>query len=711
MTKLKHWIVEQQDDLSILTLDVAKKHQNVLSSAVIAELNQALDEIEKHNPKGLIIKSAKPSGFIAGADVGEFQQIETKQQATEFLRFANQVINRIEAFTMPTVAMINGVCLGGGLELALACDYRVAVDQPTIRLGLPEVKLGIHPGFGGTVRLIDLIGVVAAMDLILSGRTVIPYVAKKIGMIDFCVAERQLQRTAEFLIDKEPLPKRAGVMNQALHLLPLRYLVAQYLKKQVSAKIKKAHYPAPYAVIELWATHGGDRKAMLEAEQQSVAKLITTITSKNLVKVFFLQQQLKKVAKPKLKTPKLKAPEFQRVHVIGGGIMGGDIAAWCVLQGLTVTLHDRSVEALSRATKRAHQLFTRKLKQPRPIERAMDRFQQDLAGNGAQNADVIIEAIFENAAAKIAVFSELIKIAKPDALLATNTSSIPLETITSALKTNLSQRKRLVGLHFFNPVANMQLIEIVRGKNTTAQAVNRAAVFANRIGRLPVVVKSSPGFLVNRVLMPYILEAVELLKEGVVASLIDKVATNFGMPMGPITLADTVGLDICHQVGENLSQSFGGTLPELLQQKVYDGHLGKKSGRGFYTWEKGRIKKDHSVLARSSNQPDNDIEDRLMFRYLNESVACLHEGIVSDSAQLDAALIFATGFAPFRGGPIHHIADQQPPLMLARLKQLHDKYGARFQPAEGWSNLPDNGHCDRILDNTPNNTPNPSEKT
>ncbi len=680
MTTLKNWIIEEQDELCILTLDVPKKPQNILSSAVITELDQALDYIEKLAVKGLIVKSAKATGFIVGADIGEFQNFQTRQQATEYIHFANKVINRIEALAMPSVAMINGVCLGGGLELALACDYRVVADETTIRLGLPEVKLGIHPGFGGTVRLIETIGVLSAMNLILAGRAVMPYMAYKKGMVDLCVPERQLQRAAAFIINKKAPLKRAGVINKLITFAPIRHLVAKYLTKQVAAKIKQAHYPAPYAVIELWKEHGDNRHAMFKAEQKSIAKLFTSTTSKNLVKVFFLQQQLKKAGKSKVG----HSEKFQHVHIIGGGVMGGDIAAWCALRGLAVTLHDHSSEALARATKRAHRLFSKKLKQPRLVERAMDRFQQDSSGSGAQSADVIIEAIFENVEAKIKLFSELVKTAKADAILATNTSSIPLETINAALDTNSSQRGRLVGLHFFNPVAKMQLIEIVRGENTHAKVTNRASAFANRIGRLPVVVKSSPGFLVNRVLMPYILEAVELLKDGVPAPLIDQVATDFGMPMGPITLADIVGLDICCQVGENLIQSFGGELPELLQQKVSNGYIGRKSGHGFYTWKNGHPKKDTLQKSRHLSVRSTEVEDRLIFRYLNECIACLHEGIVNDREQLDAALIFATGFAPFRGGPINHMTKQSPPIMLDRLKQLHDSHGDRFKPAKGW---------------------------
>lgn len=678
MTKVKNWTIEERDNLCVLTLDLAKQRQNVLSLSVLTELGEALDEIEKLSVTGLIVKSAKASGFIAGADISEFQQMESEQQAAEFIQFANQIIDRIEALPMPSVAMINGHCLGGGMELALACDYRVATDEATIRLGLPEVKLGIHPGFGGTVRLIETIGVRPAMNLMLSGRTVIPYVAKKMGLIDLCVPKRQLERAAAFIIAKKPPIRQAASINKILNLGTFRYLIAQYLKRQIAAKAKEAHYPAPYAVIELWKEYGGDRAAMLKAEQKSVAKLFTTSTAKNLVKVFFLQERLKKIAK----SEKDEYEDFQHVHVIGAGVMGGDIAAWCALRGLTVTLHDRSAEALARATKRAHRLFSKTLKQPRLVERAMDRFQQDTAGSGAHSADVIIEAIFENAEAKTGVFSELAKVAKADAILATNTSSIPLETISGALP----KPGRLVGLHFFNPVAKMPLLEIVHGTKTYSKVCARAAAFAGRIGRLPIAVKSSPGFLVNRVLMPYALEAVALLKEGVSATLIDKVATDFGMPMGPITLADTVGLDICYRVGENLVNNFGGELPELLKEKVDNGQLGKKTGQGFYIWQKGSRKKDWLAIGkRASPRQVKDIEDRLIFRYLNECIACLDEGIVENSTQLDAALIFGTGFAPFTGGPISHITEQQPAAMLECLKQLHERYGERFKPARGWA--------------------------
>jgi 3-hydroxyacyl-CoA dehydrogenase/enoyl-CoA hydratase/3-hydroxybutyryl-CoA epimerase len=442
MPKLKYWRIEEQGHCCILTLDIPKKTQNVLSSATIKELDHALDQIDSLSTQGLIIQSGKTTGFIAGADINEFQVLENEQQAYEIVQLANRVFHRIESLAFPTVTMINGHCMGGGLELALSCDYRVSSDSPSIRLGLPEVKLGIHPGFGGIVRLTEQIGVPSAMDLILSGRTISPYTAGKMGIVDFCVPDRQLKRAALHIIEKKPPLHRAGKLKNLLNLSPVRYLMALVLRKRVAMRAKEAHYPAPYAVIDLWKNHGGDREAMFEAEQKSISRLFTTDTSRNLVKVFFLQEELKKLGRTN------NTDDYQRVHVIGAGVMGGDIAAWCALRGLHVTIHDRSAEALAKATQRANKLFRDKLKQPRLVERAMDLYQQDLTGAGATSADVIIEAIFENADAKISVFSEIEKVARPEAILATNTSSIPLETISSALR----RPGRLVGLHFFNPV-------------------------------------------------------------------------------------------------------------------------------------------------------------------------------------------------------------------------------------------------------------------
>ncbi|NNC99605.1 MAG: crotonase [Gammaproteobacteria bacterium] len=672
---MKNWTIENQQEICLLTLDKQDSSQNVLSVEVLDELARALDEIDALKPKGLIIASAKKSGFIAGADVNEFTQVATTEEAEKFVSEAHKTLNRIEKFAFPTVAMVNGHCLGGGLELALACDYRVVCDDPSTRLGLPEVLLGIHPGFGGTVRLIEKCGAPAAMDLMLSGRTVVPKVAKKMGFVDLAVPARQLRASADYLIGKAPPVTKISGWKHWLNAAPARAILAEILENKVAKRAAESHYPAPYAIIRLWREYGGNREKMLREEQRSASKLVTTPTSRNLVKVFFLQEHLKNLGKSSS-----DAEQFDRVHVVGAGVMGGDIASWCALKGLQVTIQDQNPEALARATRRAYDLFKRKLRDPRLVQRAMDRFQPDVEGTGVRRADVIIEAIFENAEAKIAVFQGLEKNAGPDAILATNTSSIPLESLCDAM----ANPGRLVGLHFFNPVAKMQLVEIVNGEKTDPVISQRATRFAGAIGRLPLPVKSSPGFLVNRILMPYLMEAVEMHKEGVPNAAIDKIATDFGMPMGPITLADTVGLDICHHVAENLTQSYGGEMPEVLSNKVKAGKLGKKTGKGFYNWVKGKPQKPKT---ESSYSPPADLQDRMIFRFLNETVACLYEGIVDSPALADGGLIFGTGFAPFRGGPVNYIVDQCQQSMLERLNTLHEKYGDRFKPSDGWTRL------------------------
>lgn len=359
--------------------------------------------------------------------------------------------------------------------------------------------------------------------------------------------------------------------------------------------------------------------------------------------------------------------------------MGGDIAAWCALRGLYVTLQDQDPKALSRVLKRARTLYQRQIGNPREVQAVMDRLIPDLKGQGVGRADVVVEAIFEDVKAKTALLSSLEPRLKKDALLATNTSSIPLEVLGKAL----SKPSRLVGLHFFNPVAKMQLVEIVAGKKTSKVEAQRAARFAHQIGRLPVPVSSSPGFLVNRILMPYLMEAVVLVSEGVPGAQIDTAAVDFGMPMGPVELADTVGLDICLSVAENLSESLGGEVPESLRSMVAAGKLGKKSGEGFYTWNSGRPDKPDS---NSSNNRDK-ISDRLIFRFLNETVTCLREGVVTNGDHLDAGMIFGTGFAPFRGGPLNYIKHTGTERMHLQLKALQEKFGERFEPDPGWQNL------------------------
>ena len=413
---------------------------------------------------------------------------------------------------------------------------------------------------------------------------------------------------------------------------------------------------------------------MMEEEANSVAHLIQGSKVRNLIRVFFLQTQLKGLGDKKAFTPK-------HVHVIGAGTMGGDIAAWCAYRGFTVTLQDREAKYLSKAFKRAHRLFDKRLKTTVDRNAALDRLIPDIRGDGVAKADVIIEAIFENIEAKHEIYQKIEPLMKADAVLATNTSSIPLETLASALK----NPDRLVGIHFFNPVAMMPLVEIVQTSSSSPTTVQQAIAFTQHIGKLPLPVKSSPGFLVNRILMPYLVEAMTLYDEGIAAEAIDKAATDFGMPMGPVELADTVGLDICQSVAKNLADAYGINVPVGLNQYVDAKKLGKKSGEGFYQYKNGKPVKDNDADLGDQKV----IRNRLIFRLLNEAVTCLDEGIVTDKDMLDAGIIFGTGFAPFRGGPMHYSLEKGVDTLTASMSDYESSYGVRFKPADGWTVLAD----------------------
>jgi len=672
----KNWHLEtDEDDVIWLHFDKAESSTNVFSADVFAEFFEILDQLSGINPKGLIILSDKESGFIAGANIEEFTQLESEEQALELIRVGQSAFDKLEALPFPTLSLINGFCLGGGLEMSLACDYRIALDEPKTRLGLPEVLLGIHPGWGGTIRLPRLIGAPAAMDLMLSGRTISARAAKKLGIVDRVAPQRHLKRAAKILILKRPAISASGKIRAIANTRVVRPLLAKYLRKQVAKRAPEKHYPAPYALIDLWEKYGGDEKIMLMEEAISVAQLVSGGTAQNLVRVFLLQERLKSLG---------KGVDFQpkHVHVIGAGIMGGDIAAWCALKGLTVTLQDREPKFIAPAIKRAHALFKKRLKAPHLVQAAKDRLIPDQQGSGVKSADVVIEAIIENKEAKQELFSQIESLLKPDTILATNTSSIPLDELSETLQ----QPDRLVGIHFFNPVAKMQLVEIVEGENTSQENKNKAAKFCRCIDRLPLPVKSSPGFLVNRILMPYLMEAVKLLEEGVPAQVIDRAATDFGMPMGPILLADTVGLDICLSVAEILGEALGLNVPEALRKKVKAGKLGVKSGQGFYQYKKGKQMKT-KVNVDNSDSHSEDIADRLILQMLNESIACLREGVIGNMDLVDVGMIFGTGFAPFRGGPMHYMEQRGRQDIVDRLKELEGQYGERFAADAGWQTI------------------------
>ena len=666
-------IVHDEERIAWLHFDKQDSQTNVLSQQVLEELGAIIKMLEAHSPKGVVILSDKESGFIAGADVKEFPNITTEEQAKQAVQRGHTVYNGLENLPCPTVALIHGFCLGGGLELALACNYRVADNDPSTKMGLPEVRLGIHPGFGGTMRLIRLVGVMAGLDAMLTGRNISARAAKKIGLVNYAVPRRHHIDAARSIINKPPAQRKLPFWNAILNHKQVRPWVAKFLSKKVAKKANRTHYPAPYAMIELWVRCYDDPQYMLNEEITSFVELIVGKTAQNLIRVFLLSERLKSLGRTSDYEPK-------HVHVIGGGVMGGDIAIWCALRGFKVTLQDQNMETLGKVMKRAYSLYKRRLKDRRSITGALDRLIPDIKGDGLVKADIVIEAIFEDAEVKRNLFSSIEPKLKDDAIIATNTSSIPLDELNTVLK----KPERLVGLHFFNPVAMMPLVEIVHSQKTSTTVSSHAAAFTRRIDRLPLPVTSTPGFLVNRILMPYLMEAVNLVEENIPLATIDRTALDYGMPMGPIELADTVGLDICLKVAEILSQHMDIAVPERLRSMVDEGLLGKKTGQGFYAFKNGKPVKP--AIPKDYQAP-TDIQDRLILRMINEAVACLRDKVVEDKELGDAGIIFGTGFAPFRGGPFNYIDSRGKDQLVKLLEQLEHRYGPRFKADQGWDNL------------------------
>jgi 3-hydroxyacyl-CoA dehydrogenase/enoyl-CoA hydratase/3-hydroxybutyryl-CoA epimerase len=680
MIALRHCRLETDaEGIAWLTLDKADASANSLGSEMMREADEVLRQIEASPPRGVVIRSGKRSGFVAGADINEFTTLQDVAQAERLVKAGQSVIDRFEALPCPTVAAIEGFALGGGLELALACTYRVAVGNDRLTLGFPEVLLGIHPGFGGTVRSVQLIGASAALDLMLTGRNVRGAKALAMGLVDRLVESADaLDDAARDMIRRRPAPRRAPLAQRLLSWAPVRPFIAKKARAGVARKARREHYPAPYAIIDLWERHGAKGRAAYDAEASSIAHLFLTPTSRNLVRVFFLQDGLKAQRVAGAKTPR-------RVHVVGAGVMGGDIAAWCALRGLEVTLQDRAEEYIRPAMDRAAALFEKRLKDPGKRAEAAARLKPDLAGDGVATADVVIEAIVENADAKRALYARLEPQLAPGAVIATNTSSIRLEELAPAL----TDPGRLVGLHFFNPVAQMPLIEIVQGATTAAASMGTAIALARRLDKLPLPCRSAPGFLVNRVLSAYMQEAMLAGREGVPLATIDAAAVDFGMAMGPVELSDVVGLDICRHVGAIVSGALGRSAPDTreLDERIKAGKLGKKSGEGFYLWRDGKAVKDIAGANGSVAPPPPDLQDRLMLALANEAVACLREGVVEDADKIDAGMIFGAGYPPFRGGPLKAARDRGVAECVRRLEELAGRYGPRFTPDAGWDAL------------------------
>jgi 3-hydroxyacyl-CoA dehydrogenase / enoyl-CoA hydratase / 3-hydroxybutyryl-CoA epimerase len=672
-----HWRpVVDRDGALWAILDKADTSTNTLSEAVLRELSALLDEARAAAPTALVIRSAKSNGFIAGAEIHELAGLTDAAVIEDKIAAGLGVLDALEAFPKPTIALIHGFCLGGGLELALACRYLVAT--PDAKLGFPEVMLGLFPGLGGTWRSLSRMKQVDAMTAMLTGRSLIARRARAQGLVDAVTEERHFAEAVRWAAaGRLSRSKPKGLIDRAMAMAPVRGLVATRMEKEAAKKAPRVHYPAPYALIDLWRELGEDAKGWRSRgrDTRAFAQLLQGGTSRNLVRCFFLREKLKGLAKG-------HDHAIGHVHVVGAGVMGGDIAALCALRGFRVSLQDREIRFIAPAMKRANAMFAKRLFTEADRRAALDRLMPDPTGVGLARADLVIEAVPEDLEIKQAVYRSCEAGMRADAILATNTSSILIES----LHEGLNKPERFCGIHFFNPVDQMPLVELVTHSDLAASTRERALAFIAGLDKLPLPVTSSPGFLVNRALTPYIVEAFLVHSEGVKPEVIDDAAESFGMPMGPIELADTVGLDVGLHVAEVLRRDLGHRplpdVPSWLEKLVAQGKLGKKTGQGIYKWKNGKAKK-----AKVSALPEPALQDRLMLPLLNAVADCLADGIVEDADAADAGMVFGTGFAPFRGGPLHYAKARGVTDVVDTLRQLEARHGPRFSPSPGWEKV------------------------
>ena len=647
------------DDAGIawVIFDDPEARVNVLGPASMESLDHILDELAQRRPRGVIFSSNKPGIFIAGADIKELERICDQQHGAELSRAGHTIFAKIENLGVPTVAAIDGACLGGGCELALACSARVATDGTKTQIGLPETQLGIIPGWGGTQRLPRLIGVRAALDIILPGKSLNGVRAFKAGLIDAVVPAVVLRETArEFALGTRQ-PKRASTLAQ--NNWAARSVVCKMARKQVLTRTR-GHYPAPLRALEAVEEGlAGGLDEGLEREAQIFGEVAVTPVCKNLIRIFFLREKFSKL---RLESP-TPPRKIAKVGVCGAGVMGAGIAQWCSARGLTVRLKDIKPEFVAGGMKRIADVYRegvkrRKITQP-DVEHGLARVHPTTDYTGFGDCDLVVEAVLEKIEVKRQLFGELTPLLRKDCVLASNTSAIPIDELAEAT----GRPERFVGIHFFNPVHLMPLVEVVRGTKTAPDVLAVAVEFAKQLKKIPIVVKGAPGFLVNRLLMPYLNEAGLLLGDGVSVAAIDKAMLDFGMPMGPLRLIDEVGIDVAYDVASELAQAFGNRMKvALVLQKVHESGLrGRKGGAGFYLYE-GKHEQVNPKLKSliggyEKPMPAEEIQNHLLRVMINEAKVCLQEGVVAGEDDLDVGMIFGTGFPPFRGGLVKYAKD------------------------------------------------------
>ena len=681
-----------------VVFDLPGKSVNLLTPDNLRELERVLAEVAgRPEVRAVLFASGKPGSFIAGMDVTEIAAVTSAHRAAEAARFGQSVFQRVADLRVPTLCMIGGTCLGGGTELALACDWRVAADDPAVRIGLPEVQLGIIPGFGGTQRLPRLVGLPTALDLILTGRALDARRAQRAGLVDLVVPASYLERESLKLLERAISKGSAAVASETRprakrsrlweRVGPLRRVALGRARKRTQEKARPEDYPAPYRALEaIEAAVTRPLPEGLDLEARLVGELVPGATSKNLIWLFQSQTALKGDAAVARGVPR----RVERIAVLGAGIMGGGIAQLAADNEIPVRLKDLRYEAILTALRTASAVWERRLRRGRStraeVAQRMAFIAPTLSDTGLRHADVVIEAVVEDLDVKRRVLADAERTMGERAVFASNTSSLPISEIAA----RALRPERVVGMHFFNPVHRMPLVEIIAGRHSSLEAVATVQALAVRIGKVPVVVKDGAGFLVNRILGFYINEAVRLLSEGARIEAIDGAMTAFGMPLGPLQLLDQVGIDTARHVGDVLRAALGtraGSDSALLAQMVAGERLGQKNGKGFYRYRDGRPSApDSAIYSLAGSPPARDLppetlQERMLLVMVNEAAVCLEEGVAREARDVDVAMVLGTGFPPFRGGLLRHADQVGIPIVADRLARLADAHGERFRPA------------------------------
>ncbi len=682
--------------IGILWFDLEGEKINKFSTPVMEELEKTVDELEKKSIKCLLFMSAKEGVFCVGANIDEIKDITDADTAFEAGRRGQLIFHRFSKLPFPKVSVIDGVCMGGATELSLAMDYRLASDSDKTKIALPEIKLGILPGWGGTQRLPKLIGLQRSLDIILSGKNLIPKKAWKVGLVDKVipkewVKEKALEFAEEIIAGKggkyKKRRKPKGLVNALLENNPIGKNVIFSTAKKNVMKLTRGHYPAPLRALDvIKGTISMPVEKGLEIEARALADLLVTPESKSLVQVFLWMDEIKK--ENGVGKEDVTIREVHNAGALGAGVMGGGIAQLFASKGIDIRVKDINYNAVTMAYRQARDVLKKQLKRRRISKyeylQIMHRISGTVDFSGFKDTDVVVEAIIEDLEIKKSTLSELEKHVDDKTIIATNTSSLRVDDMAAVMK----NKERFAGMHFFNPVHKMPLVEVVRGKHSSDEAVASIFKLAQRLGKTPIVVNDGPGFLVNRLLLPYMVEAVSLLEEGHGIKEIDGAMLDFGMPMGPIELFDEVGIDVAYKVAK-IQETMSDRMAEsdILEKMVEAKRLGKKNGKGFYRYEGKKKLDDPSVSSfiKVKNRTvlsKEELTQRMIYPMVNEAARCLDEGIASRPRDVDMGMIFGTGFAPFRGGLLKYADKEGIEKIVNQLNEFEKKYGARFKPSK-----------------------------